>query len=281
MLRETLKQLGLNEKEVSIYITCLKIGKCAVSTLANQCGYKRTSAHSIIKERFSKGFLFSFVKNNVTYYYALSPEYLVEKFKQEVASAQKNLYNIEKILPALASLNEESHPVKFKFFEGMDNVIKSYLEFIELIPDNSTIFNYVFPAPSIHKKFSKGMKQFIQRRKEKNLHVKLISAFSEDSVKLKLSDKFENRETRISFDNNMETISSESFIYDSFVFDMSYSQNTMFSCLTVNKDIAALRREVFHIAWEHAGRSDLEIMKRPEVKKLLEKHKAIKAYHSF
>ena len=273
-----LKNLGMNDKEVKVYITCLSLRQAAVSTIAKRCDIKRTSTYAIVSKLIEKGFITVASKNNINYYAALSPEFLIENYKFTIREAQKNLQELEKNMPALEALKEKNVPIKAKFFEGIENVAHSYIEFIQAVPSDATIYNYVFPASIDYKEFRKAMSQFIQVRQSKNIHCKTISSLCEDAVKLKVTDTLDNRETLISFIQESGKISSEMLICNNIILDMSYSKKEIFSSLTINKDIAALRIAVFNMAWQQAKIDDKKICKQEEIQQLMKKFKHIQAY---
>ena len=53
-LPQILEEVGLNEKEASLYLTCLQYGKVTASTLARMTGIARASIYDHIKRLVAK-----------------------------------------------------------------------------------------------------------------------------------------------------------------------------------------------------------------------------------
>jgi sugar-specific transcriptional regulator TrmB len=121
-MRNTLKQLGLNDQEVQIYLISLSLPQTPASIIAKKCWLKRTTIYPMIEKLCVKGLLSKFIKSNTTYYHALEPEILVEKFKQNSHNASIALKNIESFLPVLKNLKWNQDEVKVSYFEGFEGL---------------------------------------------------------------------------------------------------------------------------------------------------------------
>lgn len=107
MPRMALKNAGLSDQEIKVYMTVLSLWKVWASTVALKCWIKRTSCYLVIDRLIEKWLLSSFSKDRTTYFNALNPEFLLERWKNQLAIAKSNLIKLEKALPILSSLSDK------------------------------------------------------------------------------------------------------------------------------------------------------------------------------
>jgi sugar-specific transcriptional regulator TrmB len=112
MAEELLKRLGLNENEIKVYLTCLRLGNVAVSVIAKKNNINRTTVYAIVENLTKKGYLASFIRSGINYYSAIEPELLIEKSKQALREAEKTLKFAEMYLPILKKLEPEKSDLK-------------------------------------------------------------------------------------------------------------------------------------------------------------------------
>ncbi len=122
----TLKEIGLNEREIRLYLAALKTGEAGMSDLARIAGLKRTSAYLVFENLEAKGFLGSFETRRGKRFVARDPANLLEK-------ARKEMQAIQDILPELKALtfhNQDSP--RITYYEGQDDyqrVVEECLQF--------------------------------------------------------------------------------------------------------------------------------------------------------
>jgi len=96
-----LQDLGLSEKEVSVYISLLQLGESAASRVSEIANLNRITTYSLLKSLKEKGFCNIYEKNKIQYFKAINPEQilsLLEEKKTKVKSILPLLKeNIRKI----------------------------------------------------------------------------------------------------------------------------------------------------------------------------------------
>lgn len=140
MPKESLKQLGLTESEIEVYLCCLSLGQCLISTIARHTKIKRTSLYAITERLSKSGFLSSIKQNNTQYFIAADPETLEDRCKQNVHNAQQTLRQIQDSIPLLKQLTNSDDKVSVQYFEGLDGV-KVMLE--DVIKENCDVCGIV------------------------------------------------------------------------------------------------------------------------------------------
>lgn len=129
----TLQNYWFSEKEAKIYLTALSLWVAPASTIARNANESRTTVYSILWDLVKKWFFTRVVRENVTYFSAVSPEMLVKIQEQKYKSLQ------EKLPEFLAVWNALSWHTKIKTFEWK-NALKNL--FLELATTNVDVKSF-------------------------------------------------------------------------------------------------------------------------------------------
>ncbi|MAG12546.1 hypothetical protein CL630_01910 [bacterium] len=113
---DTLKDLGLEEKEVDIYLALLELGEAAVLAIAQKSGIKRPTAYVILGLLEEKGFVSRVKKGKKTLFTPQHPQKLVTE-------AELHLKELQGVMPQLEALfhKEEGKP-RVMIYEGKDKL---------------------------------------------------------------------------------------------------------------------------------------------------------------
>lgn len=118
----TLKDLGLEEKEVKTYLALLELGEAAVLSIAQKSGIKRPTAYVILHELEEKGFVSRVIKGKKTLFTPQHPQKLVTE-------AELRLKELKASMPQLESLfhKDEGKP-RVMIYEGKENLDRAFDE---------------------------------------------------------------------------------------------------------------------------------------------------------
>lgn len=94
--KQILKQIGLTENEIQVYITLLKIGLSDASTIAEHSGLYRPYAYDTLKRLLEKGLVSFISKDNKKFFNATSPKQLIEMEKEKLEELSKVVPILEK-----------------------------------------------------------------------------------------------------------------------------------------------------------------------------------------
>lgn len=127
MINQFLSQLGLDEKEVQIYLELLRHGPSRASILAYQLKLPRTTVQNILQRLEEERLATKAIEKNVYVYTAIHPNDLpavIELKKREQSSKYEELIASSKtILPEMLSIMAEHKNLpRVKFFRGRDAV---------------------------------------------------------------------------------------------------------------------------------------------------------------
>jgi len=121
-IKDTLKQLGLEEKESAVYLALLELKQATVLEVAKKSGIKRPTAYVILNQLSQKGMVSRVLKNRRTFYAPEHPRKLVTE-------AELRLKEIKSAVPQLESLmgTIEGKP-GVMIYEGKENLDIAYDE---------------------------------------------------------------------------------------------------------------------------------------------------------
>lgn len=96
--KKILKEIGLTENEIQVYLTLLRIGSSTVSTIAENSGLYRPYAYDTLGRLQEKGLVSFILKDNKKFYKAAHPSHLIEMEKEKLGELNKILPQLEEFL---------------------------------------------------------------------------------------------------------------------------------------------------------------------------------------
>jgi len=187
MLLETLKQIGLHEKEAKIYLACLELGETGIKDVARKSNIKRTTIYEIIDEMINAGYLKTTFKGKRKRYVAIEPQELKILIRKK-----ETLLN--HILPQLSAMSNVSDmKPRVWFYQGKDGILQAYEDSlnypgIEVVGWGSGEVVRMFDANEVEK--------YIQKRLRKKILQTLIMPNDEESNKFAEKDSRQLRKTK-------------------------------------------------------------------------------------
>ncbi|MFH1307771.1 MAG: helix-turn-helix domain-containing protein [archaeon] len=100
-MKEILKQTGLTENEIQVYLTLLKIGPSTVSKIAERSGLYRPYVYDTLERLQEKGLTSFIIKDNKRFFEAASPSHLIEIERDK-------LKELEEVIPKLEEFQKSS-----------------------------------------------------------------------------------------------------------------------------------------------------------------------------
>jgi len=188
MLEKELKNAGLDEREVKIYLACLEMGETSVSNLSRKTGIKRTTVYLIIDSLQEKGLLGLIKKGKKTLFVYEDPRKIIEKLEQRKKA-------VEKIMPELLSLTSLTNKKpRMKYFEGKQAVEEVYLDTLAY-PDQEILSWFPSSLAQTNKEFFNDF--YIKERLEKKIWMRAIAPDTMDMKEFFNRDEKELRQTKL------------------------------------------------------------------------------------
>ena len=180
MIVENLLQFGLDEKEISVYLSLISLGPAPASLIATKAGVNRGTTYDIL-ERLIKLELVSYYKqyqqdSKRQYFVAEPPAKLVDAVENKKRSLDTLKLNISKSLPELESLYEKTgaKPV-VKYYEGQSSVRVILQDVLSSFQTHEPKEYYVYSSADIREYLYKAYKNFSAERIKNRIAVKVIA----------------------------------------------------------------------------------------------------------
>ena len=166
-IKQSLKEFGLDDGEVALYLASLKMGEAGMSELARQAQLKRTSAYVVFQALEKKGLMGSFKMRGRHKFVATAPDLLVNK-------AAKQLEDLKNILPALASFTHrpDAKP-QITYYEGKEGY---YVASEDSLRQPGSTVRHIGSISEIHKVIGEewDLNYYIPARLKKHIHFKAL-----------------------------------------------------------------------------------------------------------
>ena len=171
-----LKKIGLNEKEIKIYLSLLEYGAISVRGLADITEINRGTVYDILKKLQDQGLVTYYHVGSKQKFVAENPEKILLVLKNQEEEIKKTREYFKDILPELKALQgkEETKPTT-KFYEGRTG-IKTILDDVLESLDNEKIKEYyIYSATKASNDIYNAYPNFTKDWIKKKINVKAIS----------------------------------------------------------------------------------------------------------
>lgn len=182
MIKEALSKIGLDEKEIAVYISSLKLGSSPASRISKDTKIQRELTYVVLNRLEQKGFASHTIKNYKKYYSVVSPENLIKKIEEKK-------FMLKKILPELKKIEEKTYSEipsskTFEGIEGIKTIFTNLLNFYEGAKIEKILFGYG-SAGYFEELLKWSFPHFIERRKKLGIKFKGIYNKSEKGIQKK------------------------------------------------------------------------------------------------
>jgi sugar-specific transcriptional regulator TrmB len=120
-INSALKELGLSEKESSVFVALVELGDSPVNKITQLTSLNRVTVYPVINSLINKGFVSKFSMDRKTYFKAIEPKQILSLLKDKE----------EKIKSILPLLEERANKIKettsIEIFKG-EKAMSSFLE---------------------------------------------------------------------------------------------------------------------------------------------------------
>lgn len=235
-LEKDLKELGLDDKEVNIYLAALELGKSSMSDLARKSGVNRATAYITTESLKNKGLLSFSLQKKKRLYIAAPPEKL-----GSLINEKQRLFS--RLLPHLQSIdNLSAKKPKIQFFEGEKNLIDVYMENLLTKGEILTI-----AGPGLfHEGVLKYVPDYIEQRVKKRIPMKMIVPNIPIMLQWKERDVQELRQSKF-VPHEKYPFKIQIDIYNKRVVLMSWEEKI--ALVIESADIADTLRSFYYLAW--------------------------------
>lgn len=249
MISEELKKLGLNDKQITVYLSVLEQGKATHIAISRITKINRTTVYSVAKELAEKGLITEDLGGTTTYLVALPPQNvftIVEKAEKELFEKKKAAEAVSFELSKLVKLAKYSAP-KITFVDEKN--LEQYL-YKQTPIWNRSLMAYDrtwwgFQDKTFVKHYEAWIDWYWEKGVQGDMYVKLLSNESAEAIKKK---KFKNRIIR--FWKKSSDFTATMWVLGDHMVMINTSQRPHYLVEIHDKTLAHNMRELFRGMWE-------------------------------
>ncbi len=239
MIKETLKKVGMTEKEAEIYIVLAQSGELSVNEIGTKAGLHRPVCYDVLDRLLEKGFVSYILKNNKKHFKAMPPEKIQEYLQDKQESFQS-------ALPELTALFvQEKEGTTVEVLKGKKVLRTIYTDIINVLKKTK---KPMLAMGIMERKFLEfdeiAIKQYITKLKENKLHEKLLARESATFF-----FEGDQSEYRLIPDNLFNP--NPTHIYGDNVAIIVWG-NPTYGIIMRSKQVADANRKYFELLWQTA-----------------------------
>lgn len=233
---ETLKYLGLENRESAVYLANLEIGVASAREIANKANLQRTYFYDISEKLIKRGIIRQIKKGKKKLFVAVEPDRLIE-------IQEKQLEIAKSLLPQLKAIrNTFGEKPRVYFFEGKDGINQINNDTLQY---KDEIVGFTTPR-FLTADDEKLSKEYISKRVARGLKARVVGEISNEMIKIKKRDKEELRETRM-LPKNLFNSQVEVGMYGNRCYFTNYKDE--FGLIIEDSEISKTLKSVFEIIW--------------------------------
>jgi HTH-type transcriptional regulator, sugar sensing transcriptional regulator len=238
---DELKELGLNDKEISAYVTLIKHGSLSIWEISTKIGIKRTSMYDIIKSLLEKKLILKKTNGKKVVYNAVEPDYLKEliNIKQEkISEAVKKLKLLKE-----SNADEKNQVIIYTGIAGLKTIAN-----IILLEKNQILRGFGTNQKS---KQILGFypENFAQKRIDRNIELRAI--IEPKSNFYAENEKF-NKKTKIKHHLLMNAQETVTFLINEKTIIFNLSTAEPIAILLEDKAFYSTQLSIFEHLWKEA-----------------------------
>lgn len=244
-LEKVFKYLGLDEKSVQFYLSCLAAGKTTINEISKEIKIPRSTCYLILEKLKTEGLIFETPFGPKRSLIAQTPENLINLLKEKNEQSQKIFKLAKDFLPALNSVVPSSQKPKVRFYEGTESVKQIYFETLK--SKEISIFCLIQLKNSKNKEFKKFIPVYMEKLINKGIKTReIVTDLPSDLEYQKNYSTQNNQIINISGKNQTDT---DFMIWDNKVAFISFKQNDLIGVLIEDKEIAKFEKMRFDLLW--------------------------------
>ena len=236
---DALRELGLTEKEVAVYLECLKTGATSAQRLSKATQLRRTTTYDTLESLRMKGLIVTFERDKKTFFEAVDPRRLPDMLKERERRVKEA---VPELLKLRGTATEKPSLQMFDGLKGIYALMDQIYEENELLQYGSARIGKAM-LPSIPESFAR-------RRAERGIKLRAVFERSAEAM-FRTKDPAIAKVTKLRFLDAMATMPTVTFIAGDKVATLSLG-GELLGVLIEDKEIAQTQRMIFELLWAQA-----------------------------
>ena len=233
-----LKEYGLADKEIKIYLALLPLGSINLQEIAKRVDFPRTTVYNTLNYLAQKGLVSKIIKKGVTFFEASDPDKLIDNLKQK-----KEL--LERVLPDLQGLKKSNiEPSSVRIYEGQKGISTVLLDVFKIKQQT-----YYFGSYSLSVKRLKHLPDHVRTiRLDNKIPAKIVIDRHDEEIFHKPTYK---KITEMKFLDSLKDFPCMVFIYGNKV-ALYTLKDELIGIIIKNKQVTEAMKLIFNMYWKIA-----------------------------
>lgn len=236
-IKNVLKQLGLNDRHTTIYLSCLELGSASIQKISEKSGFARSTCEVVLKSLSQKGFVTSFRNKKSRYFSPEDP-------KKLISTAQEKVKVLEEALPQFSARYFKGGVLPtVRLYQG-EIGIKSVLR--EILSEATELVSFG-SIDDIYDSLGDFFPKFTAERIKRKIPLRVILRDSIQAQKRQQLGPQQLREVRIIPETN--EFSSVTFVWNNKV-AMCSLKDGIVAFVVESGELANVQRTMFELVWQ-------------------------------
>ena len=162
-----LKEIGLTEAQIKVYLALLELGSTKTGPVLQKTGLSGSVVYRAIEELIEKGLVSYTIKAKTKHFTATEPKNLLRLWEDKKTK-------IEEALPELESIQKPAERQETKMYLGWKGIQTAYNTIFEVLPKGSEYITFAAIVKGEPESVSIFFKNFHRKRLAMNYKVKII-----------------------------------------------------------------------------------------------------------
>lgn len=238
-VKEALESIGLVDRDIKVYLACLKLGSATVNKISKEAGTYRTYTYDILRSLVEKGLIHYVIREKKQFYEASNPERILEILKEKEDQ-------VKEVLPKLKDMHQSiTEKPAVEFYEGLAGVNLIHDMILRENPKEIRVFG----NPEQHSEIMKFyLPRFVKTRVKKKIKARVIIKDSKVGREwMEGKEKEELRETRF-FQQQPKEFPAVTYMWNNKIAYFTIEKKIV-AVLIENGNISRAQKVVFENLW--------------------------------
>ncbi len=165
MFEKYLQEIGLSDKEASVYLNLLNTGDSSVGEIAESTKIKRPTVYTIVESLSKKGLVSETTKGTKTKYQAEPPERLETFVERQKVLLEEKSKVLKDVIPELKTMQRDSFDKPIvRYYEGKEGLISSLEELFASKEEEQSIY-FVYPKDKVDELWAEEDRKIYKKKR--------------------------------------------------------------------------------------------------------------------
>jgi sugar-specific transcriptional regulator TrmB len=170
---ELLKEIGLTDSEIKVYVALLEIGSSSKGPIVDKSGVASSKIYELLEKLMQKGLVSQVIKSNVKYFEAAPPKRLLDYMTEKKKNLETKEKELETLIPQLeikrSMAGIESETQMFKGIKGANTAFEDILTTLKK-GDELVVLGFSETTED----FQKFLIRFHNKRSSRNIKLRAV-----------------------------------------------------------------------------------------------------------